>query len=1045
MRIQLSTVRGTTQAPPRTRSTHRARAAIPSWAPTPTAAWAYLAPSLVAGVTVQFWFRGDSGLAGGDLTPPIAPSDAYLAHWNQLVTGAGGPGYSIVWLPFYAGLRLFRRLGLSEVAFQRVWLSVLVAGSAAAVVFLAHQLLRSPLPAAVAGFLAIFNAYHLSTGFDPVPLSATIAAAVLGGLVIRAGRQERGAHPLLFAVASMTLGFVFINPPHLVLVLLWIAISALLACVAFGRVAGWRIGRFLLVGGTLSILFNLWWIVPATLTINSSVFAQQFVASGVVEWSWTQARSSVPNILALTSVWSWPQPEYYPYAARLDRVPFDVLQYTLAVAAGAGLLLAQGRRRLVAFCLGAVGLVTIFVLKGVHPPLSKTSLWLYDHLPGYWLFREPSKARLILVLVFSLLAGVAVLELLRWSRVLAVAMAALLVGGAVAYSYPLVTGAVAPDKRPLLPSTHVTIPDAWERAASYINSLQGSGKVVAFPRLDFYQAPTTWGYYGASFLGQLIHRPVIELAPGGYFADQPVTALVDSLQDKLLKQDGDVSGVLQALGARYVLLRRDLDTSFPGRSFVPPSQLARVLPRTPGLRHIRSFGLVDLYEATHVSEPEVYAARPVIWRGNDAALYRVLPFAALTALVPPAARERLNGFASGEARLTAAHKGILRLTVAQKPSRTKIHVARAAGPPVGSSPRRPTTITFSKLSTPLELVLGSGPRVVRHPGRTTYSRSTTTPLYRFPSTEHPKRIAIPTSLAREVGDCNAYDDRSPREVGLSARLLSRDGGRTIRLSARDHSACVALPLPFHQPTPLLLRVRYWGVSGSPPRVCIWQDRPGRCVVGPPLNTNPGWHQLKAVVRPAPEAHELRLFFYADGAGGSATVTEYRDVSIQRGRPEEAIAVVPDDRLPRISYRRVSPYEFRAHVVNARRPFLLVAAETYAPGWRVEAKGRGSDGVEHLRVNGYANGWRIPWEGTYDLTISYAPERLARLAGLADLFLVPLSLMLFVGGRIWTGRRPGARYLERSYKREPVSPELMLVDPELAERARRGEGFSPNDE
>jgi arabinofuranan 3-O-arabinosyltransferase len=278
---------------------------------------------------------------------------------------------------------------------------------------------------------------------------------------------------------------------------------------------------------------------------------------------------------------------------------------------------------------------------------------------------------------------------------------------------------------------------------------------------------------------------------------------------------------------------------------------------------------------------------------------------------------------------------------------------------------------------------------------------------------------IRRSLVREVGDCNAYDDRSPREVSLSARLVSRHGRRTVRLSARDHSACVDLPLPYHQPAPVLLRVSYRRVSGTPPRMCVWQDQPGRCVTGPVLATTPGWHQLETVVRPAPEARKVFLFLYADGAGGSATVTEYRDVSIQRARPKEAIAVVPVDRLPRVTYRRVSPSEFRARIVDARRPFLLVAAETYAPGWHVDAKGRSSHGVKHLRVDGYANGWRIPWKGTYDLTISYAPERLARLAGLADLVLVPLSLMFFLGRRIWRRgrgwrrRRSAARSPERS--------------------------------
>jgi hypothetical protein len=66
-----------------------------------------------------------------------------------------------------------------------------------------------------------------------------------------------------------------------VLVLAWIAISALLACVAFGPGAARRIGRLLLTGGTLSVLFNLWWIVPAALTISSPVFAKQYMAPGV--------------------------------------------------------------------------------------------------------------------------------------------------------------------------------------------------------------------------------------------------------------------------------------------------------------------------------------------------------------------------------------------------------------------------------------------------------------------------------------------------------------------------------------------------------------------------------------------------------------------------------------------------------------------------------------------------------------------------------------------------------------------------------------------
>jgi hypothetical protein len=107
-------------------------------------ALAYAVPTLLAAIAVQSWFRGGDGLASGDLTPPVTPGDDYRSHWNHFDSGAGGPSYAVAWLPYFEGLRAFDRLGLGDVAFQRLWLTVLFAGSAAALVFLARGLVDSP-------------------------------------------------------------------------------------------------------------------------------------------------------------------------------------------------------------------------------------------------------------------------------------------------------------------------------------------------------------------------------------------------------------------------------------------------------------------------------------------------------------------------------------------------------------------------------------------------------------------------------------------------------------------------------------------------------------------------------------------------------------------------------------------------------------------------------------------------------------------------------------------------------------------------------------
>ena len=150
------------------------------------------------------------------------------------------------------------------------------------------------------------------TGFDPVPLSAMIAAGLLGGLVLRAARVGKRTSPLLFAFASLVLGFVFVNPAHLLLVLAWLAACVLFAWAAQGRVGLARVGRFLALAAPLALLFNLWWIVPAALTLTGPVLSDQFSAPDVAVWSWTHARNTIPNILGLTSSWAWGTPDTTP-------------------------------------------------------------------------------------------------------------------------------------------------------------------------------------------------------------------------------------------------------------------------------------------------------------------------------------------------------------------------------------------------------------------------------------------------------------------------------------------------------------------------------------------------------------------------------------------------------------------------------------------------------------------------------------------------------------------------------------------------------------
>src|SRR5205814_2033659 len=238
-------------------------------------------------------------------------------------TGTGSATYDVVQLPLAELQRFASWLGMSDSVFQQFWITALFAGVAAATVYLCFGFVDSPLAAGTAGILATFNAYRLTTSFDTIPLVATIAAAVLGGMVVRAARG-RAPNPIAFALWSPLLALSFVNPPHLALIAVWVVACGAIAWLVWGRSALRALARFFAKALPLTLFVSLWWIVPVVLTLTAPTFKELYAAPGITAWQFTHARSSLGNVLDLRSQWGWGHLEYYPYAERLDGPVFVV-------------------------------------------------------------------------------------------------------------------------------------------------------------------------------------------------------------------------------------------------------------------------------------------------------------------------------------------------------------------------------------------------------------------------------------------------------------------------------------------------------------------------------------------------------------------------------------------------------------------------------------------------------------------------------------------------------------------------------------------------
>jgi arabinofuranan 3-O-arabinosyltransferase len=1169
---------------------------------------AYVVPVVIASLAVQTWFKPGTVIATGDIGPPVVQGPSYLSNWNQVTNGVGAPSYDIVLLPYSEFLRAARALGLDASISQRIWLTALVAGSAAAVVFFARSLALSPLAAGLAGLFATFNVFRVIVSFDSVPLAALILCAVLGGLVVRAGLLRDPRSGLLaFALTSSVSGFVFVNPPHFVLLVAWILVSTLLAWARGGRKSLRSSISFLLRVSPLVVLANCWWIVPVALTVSSQGFAERVAAPGPFAWAWTDRRASVLNAITLNTTWGWNEPMYFPYAARMNRLPLSPLRFALPLLAFSGVVFSRRRDRRFALMLLVVCLAAVLVAKGFHPPLATLNRWLYIHVPGSRLFREPSKVLLFLMLVYAVLAGLGAAALLsRRGRLRIPAMVTVITLsiGALAYVYPLFTGEVVPDKRPVLPAEHVVVPDAWTAAPRFLDSLPDEGKTLVLPNADFYEMPTSWGYYGVPFTNWAIGRPVLEPLPGAPFQLQPnAEQLVTTIQGDLLGGRSKEARLdLDALGVRYILLRRDLDTSFRGRQFANPDRLARELEDLVGVHLLRSFGLLDVYALNTDQSPEVFSAAPLESGGKPALIPRalaLLPHGSSLIMPKPIPHEtgpealwspggRVRILRTGTTALwevntaKSSHSVSLRLsdptteklgeqTIEALPSRM-LRFPKARGPalislngatfavdapggrwvragyatlpekvsvglrilrnvqpidvtsagPVGdcnnqddhnreelalsasilkldgiptlrlSARDHAACVAFPvkqfgprasyRLQFDYRRIAGSTPRVClwqevaehcaalpelddlpgwHHFDATVPSsprakglrlffyafgtgNSMTTIDYRRPRIEvfeqhSTQRLNLqPSSIVGEadlpkgwvrpksesplsdpepidvsshspVGDCNKYDSRSPQEVGISASTPEVDGIPTLQLSAREHAACVSFAIkPFEPAARYRVRFDYRGLSGVPPRVCLWREGAGHCAPLPELDSSPGWHHFDAMAGHDPQAIGLQLFFYADGQGDSITSitkTQYRNVSVTVDDSEDLFLVQDSQRtnVPTVDSEKVSPAEFQVSVSGADDPYVLVLTESYASGWRIQVDGTDIN-VPHVVVNGYANGWILDRQGDYVIRLTYEPESFARVARWTSLISIFAVVAYGISMRLRRGRK-----------------------------------------
>jgi hypothetical protein len=757
----------------------------------------------------------------------------------------------------------------------------------------------------------------------------------------------------------------FITSP---LVVLWL----------YGRSAAGRALLVLVLGLLTMLALSAYWIVPSIFQLLGSLpngFAP------VSSWLWTEGRATISNALWLNTLWGWQYPEYFPFSHAYDAPPLNVLKYCPALLAF-GALAFNPRARPTAhdaarfrltLLAASVALGLIFVSTGTNPPGNIVFERVYS-LPLGWLLREPGRFLIAADLMYAVLIALTIDRIVAWFGVVrtqGVHLRPRFDSGRVALRWlvpaalalvvitpgmPLITGAALPDKRPVLPSWHVKMPGYWTEMASYMDTALQQGAVLVLPPDDFYQMPYRWGYYGNDgFIPNLTERRVLIPSAQTYIPTAPqLLSAIDLTSTSILAKDWPVTDrLLRGLGVNLVLVRGDLDTSFPGRSFASPAKLTQALQDAPNFYLLHAAGPLRLYgmvgaDYTEYAPASYYAtvddSRP------DLRVLTRLPESAALVIGP----NRTNTPEVLQVPSVGAWlRGLDRLswTFVERPGWTyELVQLDSEDPPLAIEGLIGTRAAASRVQVT---------RSADETGRDVLSIS-------LPVTRPLINGDFLLGVWGPVGDCAAFNPVEAKP-NLSATIVGvggPDGGQFLRLSAQLDSACESKRLQWSGGSLLLdMSVRHG--AGADPRICLWEIGADKCATlsQPMAVVGDGWTRYQTTVTPDRGTTALDLFLYADVyEPHTLTRDDYANIKIFE---------VPS--LPQFDV-------LGTPASGPKPPTLMVHNSSYSSQWQ------GPAGSDHVVVDGLMNGWILGSDSSTRPQFNADPIRASFGLSIAGVFL-----------------------------------------------------------
>lgn len=310
--------------------------------------------------------------------------------WHQ-ERGLGQSALPSLWIdyPFYLVTWVLSRIGLSWFWIDKIWWFTVFLLAMYGSYKLAKRTGIRGIFIWISLLLYVTNTYFLML-FDGGQLGVALAYGLVPLIIDQAieytSRRATGITTIRFSLLVGVSSFWDIRITYVTAVLIGI-VMIVRSVVKKVHFSWWWLTLPLLVG-----LINSFWLIP-TLTYSrtiNSVIQETSASSSLAFFSvadWTHAISLLhPN---------------YPdnmfgrvYFFKPEFLILPILTFSLFV---------YGPITSITLSMGFVAIVGAFLGKGVQDPLGIVYHWLYDTLPGFFLFRDPTKWYLMVAIAYTIL------------------------------------------------------------------------------------------------------------------------------------------------------------------------------------------------------------------------------------------------------------------------------------------------------------------------------------------------------------------------------------------------------------------------------------------------------------------------------------------------------------------------------------------------------------------------------------------------------------------------------------------------------------------